>query len=43
MQALLLSPTLLSHMLSHHMTPNMGKATRLGEDIIVVNELKMLL
>lgn len=43
MQALSLSSTLLSHMLSHYMTLNMDKAMRLVEDIIVVNELKMLL
>lgn len=42
MQALSLSPTLLSHMFSHHMTPNLGRATRPGEDIIVANELEML-
>ena len=43
MQALLLSPTLSSHMLSHHMFPNLGRATRRGEDVIVANELEMLL
>jgi len=42
MQALSISPTLLSHMLSHHMIPNLGRATRPGEDVIVVNELEML-
>jgi hypothetical protein len=42
MQALLLSPALLSHMLSYHMTPNLGRATRPGEDVIVANELEML-
>lgn len=42
MQALSLSPTLLSHMLSHHMIPNLGRATRPGEDVIVANELEML-
>jgi hypothetical protein len=42
MRALSISPTLLSHMLSHHMIPNLGRATRPGEDVIVVNELEML-
>jgi hypothetical protein len=42
MQALLPSPTLLSHKVSHHMTPNLGRATRPGEDVIVANELEML-
>jgi hypothetical protein len=42
MQALSLLTTLLSHMLSHHMTPNLCGATRPGEDVIVANELEML-
>jgi hypothetical protein len=42
MEALLLSPTPLSHMLSHHMAPNLGRATTPGEDVIVANELEML-
>ena len=42
MQALSLSP-MFYLMLSDHMTPNLGRAARLGGDIIVVNELEMLL